>query len=435
MTNWLILLIKQFIDIIKYLLVADALFDLEYDKNKKLKEILALSIIIILVYLVLFEHIVDIWIELNVVICFLYLFIIYRDNNIFNNIKVVAIVMFIETVMEQFISLFSKYNINKIDYSEVFISNIFKFFVISVITLIINIIKSKKNINFNFNNISAYIYMNIVFGFSATFFPLYIVIVYKNMINLKINILITIIACVNIVVSTISINIFIKNKNEKDKYYLESILKDETLKLQEEYYQKLIDNYAGLRNFRHDIKAHYHVLYKLLENNEHDDAKIYLENIFEKISTVDVYSTNNLYISSILNSFDQTFKDNQINFDFSYNVNSVINIDNMDICSLFYNLVINAIEANLKLSNNRYIILNVVNIKNNLLIKISNPIDDIKEIEYIQERKSSKNDAENHGIGLQKIDEIVAKYNGKNEYKVEDNCLINQIVLLNILEF
>ena len=39
MTNWLILLIKQFIDIIKYLLVADALFDLEYDKNKKLKEI------------------------------------------------------------------------------------------------------------------------------------------------------------------------------------------------------------------------------------------------------------------------------------------------------------------------------------------------------------------------------------------------------------
>ena len=97
---------------------------------------------------------------------------------------------------------------------------------------------------------------------------------------------------------------------EKDKYYLESIVKDETLKLQEDYYQKLIDNYAGLRNFKHDIKAHYHVMYKLLENNKHDDAKIYLENIFEKISSVDVYSTNNLYISSILNSFDQTFIQN-----------------------------------------------------------------------------------------------------------------------------
>ena len=196
-----------------------------------------------------------------------------------------------------------------------------------------------------------------------------------------------------------------------------------------------VDSIEDIRNFKHDIKAHYHVLYKLLDNNKHVDAKEYLENIFEKISSVDVYSTNNLYISSILNSFDQTFKDNQINFDFSYNVNSVINMDNMDICSLFYNLVINAIEANLKLSNDRYIILNIVNIKNNLLIKILNPINDIKEIEYIQERKSSKIDTENHGIGLQKIDEIVAKYNGKNEYKIEDNCLINQIVLLNVLEF
>mgnify|MGYP003188582539 CR=1 FL=1 len=62
-------------------------------------------------------------------------------------------------------------------------------------------------------------------------------------------------------------------------------------------------------------------------------------------------------------------------------------------------------------------------------------INSSKEIEYIQERKSSKMDVENHGIGLQKINEIVARYNGKNEYKVEDNCLINQIVLLNVLEF
>ena len=281
--------------------------------------------------------------------------------------------------------------------------------------------------NYNLNNIPGYICMNIIFSFSAAIFPLYFIIIYRKYIDSKIEYVITFIAGINIIISIISIVLFIKNKNEKDKYYLESTVKDETLKLQEVYYQKLIDNYASLRNFKHDIKAHYHVLYKLLENNKHVDAKDYLENIFEKINSVDVYNTNNLYISSILNSFDQTFKDNQINFDFSYNVNSVINMDNMDICSLFYNLVINAIEANLKLSNNRYIILNIVNIKNNLLIKILNPINDIKEIEYIQERKSSKIDTENHGIGLQKIDEIVAKYNGKNEYKVEDNCLINQI--------
>ena len=434
MTNWLILLIKQFIDIIKYLLVADALFDLEYDKNKKLKEILALSIMIVLVYLVLFEHIVDIWVDLNAFICLIFLIIIFRTK-LFSMIKMILIIIIITSSLEQFSDLLINYNIYNTSIDDFIFSNILRLIIIIIVFCIIKFFR----ITF-INNLSAdaslYIHMNIIFGFSSTIFPLFIVILYKNEIESSLLLfVITIVAYMNIVISIISIVSFIKNKNEKDKYYLESIVKDETLKLQEDYYQKLIDNYAGLRNFKHDIKAHYHVMYKLLENNKHDDAKIYLENIFEKISSVDVYSTNNLYISSILNSFDQTFKDNQINFDFSYNVNSVINMDNMDICSLFYNLVINAIEANLKLSNNRYIILNVVNIKNNLLIKILNPISDIKEIEYIQERKSSKNDAENHGIGLQKIDEIVSKYNGKNEYKVEDNCLINQIVLLNVLEF
>lgn len=428
MTNWLILLIKQFIDIIKYLLVADALFDLEYDKNKKLKEILALSIIIILVYLVLFEHIVDIWVELNVVICFIFLVIILRTR-LSKLIRYISISMMSVTLIEEFVDLFIEYNITEEYYF--LICNILIFVIVLIISKVISMIQYKKKIS----EIEWYIYINMLFAISSTIFPIIIVQTYENKIKYSLSIVITLIAYINIIISIVLINLFLKNKNEKDKYYLESIVKDETLKLQEDYYQKLIDNYASLRNFKHDIKAHYHVFYKLLENDNYDEAKKYLENIFEKISLVDVYSTNNLYISSILNSFDQTFKDNQINFDFSYNVNSVINMDNMDICSLFYNLVINAIEANLKLSNDRYIILNIVNIKNNLLIKILNPINDIKEIEYIQERKSSKIDTENHGIGLQKIDEIVAKYNGKNEYKIEDNCLINQIVLLNVLEF
>lgn len=429
MTNWLILLIKQFIDIIKYLLVADALFDLEYDKNKKLKEILALSIIIILVYLVFFEHIVDIWVELNAFICLIVQLILFRNKRI-KTIKVTIVSTVVTTILEQFTDLFIRRDIYDVSNYDFIISNYFRFLIVVIFSLLFKY-KRKGNID----DVLNYVYLNIFFSFGSTLFPLGIVQSNLFEIDIKPALATSLFAYINVIISIISIIRFIKNKNEKDKYYLESIVKDETLKLQEDYYQKLIDNYASLRNFKHDIKAHYHVLYKLIENDKHDDAKEYLENIFEKISSVDVYSTNNLYISSILNSFDQAFKDNQINFDFSYNVNSVINMDNMDICSLFYNLVINATEANLKLSDNRYIILNVVNIKNNLLIKISNPIDDIKEIKYIQERKSSKIDAENHGIGLQKIDEIVAKYNGKNEYRIEDNCLINQIVLLNVLEF
>ena len=38
MTSWIILLIKQYIDIAKYLLISDAIFDLNNDKKKRTKE-------------------------------------------------------------------------------------------------------------------------------------------------------------------------------------------------------------------------------------------------------------------------------------------------------------------------------------------------------------------------------------------------------------
>lgn len=38
MTSWIILLIKQYIDIAKYLLIGDAIFDLNNDKKKRTKE-------------------------------------------------------------------------------------------------------------------------------------------------------------------------------------------------------------------------------------------------------------------------------------------------------------------------------------------------------------------------------------------------------------
>ena len=57
---------------------------------------------------------------------------------------------------------------------------------------------------------------------------------------------------------------FIRNRNEKNQYYLDSIMKDKTLKLQEDYYKKIIDNYSNIRKFKHDIKGHLAVVNELI---------------------------------------------------------------------------------------------------------------------------------------------------------------------------
>ena len=129
------------------------------------------------------------------------------------------------------------------------------------------------------------------------------------------------------------------------------------------------------------------------------------------------------------------FKENNIKFTFTYNVNNSLNMDNMDICSLFHNLIINTIEANIKITSNRFISLTITSIKNNLLIKLVNPIINEDELIYLMEMKSSKSDSENHGVGLKIINEIINKYNGKNDYQIENNSLINTIILLNVVNY
>lgn len=431
MINWLILLAKQYIDIIKYLLMADALFNLKYDKKKKLKEIFVLSIITLLIYLLLFNYIETIWVDLNLIICLIFMIIILRTN-IFTLLKYISMSLAVVTLLEQFVDMFIEYDLSHMYYF--LYDNILIFLVIFLFTRFIRFINIIYR-RYIFKDIAWYLYINIIFSISSTVFPMIIVQTYKNEIKNSLSFMITIIAYINLIVSLILITLFMKNKNEKDKYYLDNLFKDKTIKLQEEYYQKLIDNYSSLRAFKHDIKGHYHVLDKLLKNRNYQEASDYLENINEKISDIDVYSSNNIYISAILNSFDNQFKDNGIRFDFSYSVAGYIVMDNMDICTLFYNLINNALETNLKIDNNRFISLKIANIKNNLFIEIINPLKENKDIKYIETKTSSKEDEENHGIGLLKINEIINRYDGNNKYQVINTHLINKIILLDVIKY
>lgn len=272
-----------------------------------------------------------------------------------------------------------------------------------------------------------------IFGFSATMFPLFVVQTYKLAIKSRLVIVITAIAYINIVISLISIFMFIRNRNEKNQYYLDSIMKDKTLKLQEDYYKKIIDNYSNIRKFKHDIKGHLAVVNELINSKNYDEANVYIGNMSEAITGKDIYNTNNIYISSILNSFDQSFIDNKIEFDLSYYIISDLKMNSMDICSLFYNLILNAVEANLKIEDKRFIKLYIANIKNNVLIKIVNPVDENFNLDIIKENKTTKEDKENHGVGLITINNIISKYNGNIDYSIHDQYLIADITILNVL--
>ena len=429
MTSWIILLIKQYIDIINYLVIGNSIFKIKYEKHKKIREIKILSLVI---YIIFYSKIEDIWIDLNALICLIYLIIIYRDK-LFKTFKVVIITILITTVIEQFIDLFIKCDIFDIHNIQFIISNILRLIAIVLTTKPIKFARNVYNKKYSLSEMPWYIYMNIIFCFSATLFPQFIVVMYYKYISSRVSVLIVIVAYLNIVISFISIILFIKNKKEKEQYYLDSIMKDKTLKLQEDYYKKIIDNYSNIRKFKHDIKGHLAVVNELINSKNYDEANVYIGNMSEAITGKDIYNTNNIYISSILNSFDQSFIDNKIEFDLSYYIISDLKMNSMDICSLFYNLILNAVEANLKIEDKRFIKLYIANIKNNVLIKIVNPVDENFNLDIIKENKTTKEDKENHGFGLITINNIISKYNGNIDYSIHDQYLIADITILNVL--
>lgn len=429
MTSWIILLIKQYIDIINYLVIGNSIFKIKYEKHKKIREIKILSLVIFLIYVVLCNQIKEIWIDLNALICLITVSIIFRCGFL-KTVKIVVVSILITTLLEQFISSFISYDLNNICSFNFIFSNSVRFVFIMFTAQIINFIFNKTNL---LTDLPGYIYVNMIFGFSATMFPLFVVQTYKLAIKSRLVIVTTAIAYINIVISLISIFMFIRNRNEKNQYYLDSIMKDKTLKLQEDYYKKIIDNYSNIRKFKHDIKGHLAVVNELINSKNYDEANVYIGNMSEAITGKDIYNTNNIYISSILNSFDQSFIDNKIEFDLSYYIISDLKMNSMDICSLFYNLILNAVEANLKIEDKRFIKLYIANIKNNVLIKIVNPVDENFNLDIIKENKTTKEDKENHGFGLITINNIISKYNGNIDYSIHDQYLIADITILNVL--
>lgn len=429
MTSWIILLIKQYIDIINYLVIGNSIFKIKYEKHKKIREIKILSLVIFLIYVVLCNQIKEIWIDLNALICLITVSIIFRCGFL-KTVKIVVVSILITTLLEQFIGSFISYDLNNICSFNFIFSNSVRFVFIMFTAQIINFIFNKTNL---LTDLPGYIYVNMIFGFSATMFPLFVVQTYKLAIKSRLVIVTTAIAYINIVISLISIFMFIRNRNEKNQYYLDSIMKDKTLKLQEDYYKKIIDNYSNIRKFKHDIKGHLAVVNELINSKNYDEANVYIGNMSEAITGKDIYNTNNIYISSILNSFDQSFIDNKIEFDLSYYIISDLKMNSMDICSLFYNLILNAVEANLKIEDKRFIKLYIANIKNNVLIKIVNPVDENFNLDIIKENKTTKEDKENHGFGLITINNIISKYNRNIDYSIHDQYLIADITILNVL--
>lgn len=302
--------------------------------------------------------------------------------------------MVIEHVFDEPITLGSG-----IFYCLIIVSRIFLIALVSVSAFLLHSV-NKENIN----NLDALHIL--VFPIATMFF----IIVSKYPIYLKgmdvgffISVLLFIIA---IIVNCIELHKIQKNS----QIYAEYEILKEKQRSDKEYYDLLLLKSEKEKQIMHDINKHDQYLSLLLSESKFDDAMEYLNQNIDNRSKERVIVTKNKTLDLILEMNRNKIVENDITLDIS-EVSKVdlSKIKEVDQCTIFANILENAIESCLRSYYRNISISLRKNNKGKIIFEVINSCDQVtlNNDNFV----TTKNEG-NHGYGLKNVYECLKKYNG-----------------------
>lgn len=181
-----------------------------------------------------------------------------------------------------------------------------------------------------------------------------------------------------------------------------------------ENYKELSEIYRNNSKLYHDLNNHLNVLYQLLNEENINEAKDYIKEISKPILGLSKTAWTGIdVVDVVINSKLQKMNETEIMSDINVEFPKACNILPNDVCTILSNLLDNAIEATQKVEESKYIKLIIRRAKYFLFIRVSNPSKKMKEFEVLP--KTTKDNKNLHGWGLQSVNDVVEKYNGRME--------------------
>lgn len=216
-------------------------------------------------------------------------------------------------------------------------------------------------------------------------------------------------------------------------YKEENLLKDEYLRLSKQHYETLLKNTQEIRSLRHDMQSHVNALSYFSKEKDWEKLQAYIEEVNENAQKVRPYTVNvnHGFINAILE--DSLSKEPEIAFSCDGKIPADIQIDDFDLCTIFSNLIRNAVEACNRLPEDakKWIHLDLYMLQDNLYIRMENPVMSEINVQKL-EGSTSKEDKKNHGFGIYNLKNAVEKYQGEVSFDCEDQKFIAEIVLWNV---
>lgn len=169
-----------------------------------------------------------------------------------------------------------------------------------------------------------------------------------------------------------------------------------------------------LRDIKHNMKNNLISILAYAENKEYEKMTGFIEEIMGEGGMViaSISNSGNIVIDSLIGYWYVTAQNKRIIFKTDICIPMIMPFKGADLSLILGNLLENAVEAAEKVEENRYINVKMKFDKNNLLLFVDNSYKG-KLLKTRDNRlKSTKSDAENHGVGLASVYRAVAKYHG-----------------------
>ncbi len=185
-----------------------------------------------------------------------------------------------------------------------------------------------------------------------------------------------------------------------------------------------------VRKIWHDFNNHISCIDMLLQMNSVERARKYISNMQVNSQVVHFeIRTGNEIADAVLNQKYKKAKKHNIQFEVEGQLTDDININAVDLCSLMSNALDNAIEANLKVSDEslRAISVQIKPRAHCLFLEITNTVD--KDITNTEIVGTTKEDKKSHGFGMLNMKKIAEKYQGDMNYKFKEDSFNLSIML------
>ena len=181
--------------------------------------------------------------------------------------------------------------------------------------------------------------------------------------------------------------------------------------------------YSEIRRTRHDMKNHLTGIYEMIKAGDNKEACEYIERIMKEginVDAEDISRSGNIIIDSLINHKYIVAKQNGIEFDATVFVPSNLAFRSDHLVIILGNLLENALEACYKVElGKRFIKVEVTYEKGVLNICIKNSCISEKRRGSDGSYFTTKEDKDNHGIGLSSVRKAVSYYDG--EVMIKDN--------------